>query len=675
MWEESCLPKYLTKIFLGAVVFLILAVIGTILLNSFLFLSKKKIEEQTWHDSSHQVVVDDIFYVFPNRIVLKNVVVTERINPSVSRRPKTIFLSTKLILTFALWEALARHQLLIRDVAFGEVHLQYRASLDFLQKNAKEILRLLSQLPLNDIRFQAKNIFTNSGLNPKRPEPITVDFKLALKGKNVTAQGSVGRRDQPTGRLHMQFHGKIESSGLFFDNLVFERYDFYSKLWGNFRAGYLQFNGFSLLDTLAQADNPVVKPSQNQRLKGIVNRLKGSPPAVRRLDPNVYILDLGCRAKVGFPQTEIEAFVFSFNTMPVSLKGKVSWEDPVSLDLAGSVLPSPSIGKEQEAFHRADLILSAVLAKDQAMTNGSVKMDFQDLPQDSMPFTKIEIGLQDNAVSFDPQSRLKLHWKQGELAYVIGGNEHRIPLKDSTVLISFLNPLKLISVQSPFYDGKLDGKVWLDYSKVPLKVNGICVLDDVEANKLEGILDYFSKIYGRVFSQFYFTNDPSFALTGKIAIQNGTLNEFDFFKWLADHFALESLRTVPFREAAADFVVDLEKSGLYDIDLTSQDVKLRGFFAVDWDKLVSSKLSLVFSRDLLETSPKFKPILHRFENDIFFGFDFQLSGPQPAMNFQWLDSELKAKIQDWIPNFIERKIERNIDKGLEQPQPVPANAQ
>jgi hypothetical protein len=669
------LPKYLTKIFFGTLVFLVLAAIGTILLNSFLYVAKKQIEQEDWHNASHQVLINDIFYVFPNRIVLKDVVVIAK-STAGSAQPQTIFQSTKLILNFSLWEALAKRHLLIRNVAFGEVHLQYRACLEFFQKNMKEIWRILSQLPLNDIKFQAKSIFMNLTFNPRRPESLTMDFRLVLKGKDVTAQGSMGRKDEPNARLRFQFHGKIQRPGLSFDSLVLDRYDFYSKLWGSFDSGNLQFNGFSLLDTTATADGSAVKPKKG-RLRTIISRIKGTPPAAPHLDPNIYILDVGFRAKVAFPKTDIDAFIFSFNTMPVNLKGSVSWENPVALNLEGSVLPNPSLVKT-EAFEHADLNLAAVFSKDKINTNGFVKMIFQDLPKDNMPFTKIDVALTDNEVSIDPEARLKLHWKQSDLVYVVSQIEHHLQLQDSTVLFNLFSPIKLIAIQSPFYEGNLDGKVWIDQSQYPLKISGSAILKNVEANEMSVILDHFAKIHGTLSSQLYFTSDPDFALKGKLGIQNGTLNEFEFFKWLADNFALESVRNVPFQAASADFVVDAKKSGIYDINLDSKDVKAQGFFAVERSKLVSSKLSVSFSRDLLETSPKFRPILQRFPQENAFGFDFQLSGRQEAMNFQWLDSELKQKIQAWIPNFIERHIERNIDKSLEQSQPqetTPANEQ
>ena len=47
------------------------------------------------------------------------------------------------------------------------------------------------------------------------------------------------------------------------------------------------------------------------------------------------------------------------------------------------------------------------------------------------------------------------------------------------------------------------------------------------------------------------------------------------------------------------------------------------------------------------------------------GFDFQLSGNLSTMNFQWLPSEVKEKIQMRIPDFVERMIERNVDALME----------
>ena len=97
-----------------------------------------------------------------------------------------------------------------------------------------------------------------------------------------------------------------------------------------------------------------------------------------------------------------------------------------------------------------------------------------------------------------------------------------------------------------------------------------------------------------------------------------------------------------------------------------KDLYLKGYFRVDRKDLVSSQLSLIFSRELLRKSRKFRPLLKLLEKELTsLSFDFQLSGNLHAMNFQWLDSEIKQTIQEKMPDFFERRIERGIDAMIE----------
>lgn len=659
------MPKYPTKIWLLPAGLAVFIIVGSVIVNGFLYVTKNRVEQETWRNLGHPLSIEDIFYLFPNQIVLKNVVLAENF-PSAGRQADHLFKTPKLIIKFSLGEALVRRHFSIRAVTLAQPDIKYRPLADFLHTYTKEILRILDQLTLNDIQVRAKNIAMSLEFSDKVTDTAVMDFTLAIKGKDVNVTGSVSPKNEAEQSLRFQLRGKAELKGLFLKEVVVERYDFYAKSWGDINFGRLQLNGFALLDTLAKPDN-LKKISKNQRLKAIINRLKRNPHADdnRRLDPNVYILDIGCRAKLAFPQTEIEAFVFTVNNVPVSLKGTVALDKPISLDVTGSIFASlyPA-----QTFKRADLSLSAVFRDKTIDTNGNIKINFMDSGE-AVPFQEININFKNNVLSVVPGPRLKFQLAQGEMAYLINQNPHLIQLQDITAYLNFLNPLKLVSFHSSFYDGQFDGKVWIDNSQFPVKVNGTFILKNTEANQLDMLLDHFAKIHGKVFSQIYFTNDPAVALKGKIAIQDGHFKEFEFFKWLADNFVLESLRNVAFQKASADFTVDMQKAGLYNINLVSDDIKVGGSFAVDRDKLVSSKLSLMFSRDLLETSFKFRPILAR-QNEENFGFDFQLSGRQQAMNFQWLDSVLKQNIQSWIPNFIERRIERNIDESLQQPVPA-----
>ena len=93
-----------------------------------------------------------------------------------------------------------------------------------------------------------------------------------------------------------------------------------------------------------------------------------------------------------------------------------------------------------------------------------------------------------------------------------------------------------------------------------------------------------------------------------------------------------------------------------------QDVEVGGYFRLDRNQLVNSRLSLLFSREVLEDSPRFKLILKLLGRDFAdLSFDFQLSGLLHDINFKWLDSYFKKRVRDSIPDFIERGLERKID--------------
>lgn len=656
------MPKSFTKVWLPG--FILLLITGVIAVNSFFYFSKDKIARELSRELRHEVLIDKIFYIFPDEIALQGVALQDIPRPG--SPPTRIFSIPKFVLKFSIWDLVVRHHFSAKAITIDSPDVRYRQLVGFLQVNITKILRILDQVPVNDIKLKMKNIAVNFGRD--KNADAHADFTLSIRDKKVVAAGALRQAGDPAHPLQARLRGEIKpGEGFFFSDLFFERYDFSGKFWGNFSTGRLQINGYSLWDTLAKPEGWKNPLTASQRLKSL---LRWQADRRKRLDPNVYILDIGCRTRGGYPKSEIEAFVFSVNGMPVSIKGDISWENPVTMALTATLLPSQEASKPMRNFERTDITLLAVMLNNALNTSGHADVRFRNSPDDMMPFENIHINFENAIISSTPALLLKLYLEKAEVAYQINGNTHALKLADSTAALSApANRLKVITVKSPFYEGNLDGKIWLDASHLPLRMTADVLLSDVNANRLDTLVDHFAKIHGRLFSRMYFTNDPDFALTGSISIQNGQLKEFEFFKWLAENFALDSLMNVEFKNASADFILNTQKTGLDHVDLSSDDVKVKGSFFADRDSLVTSKLSLVFSRDLLETSPKFRPVLNRFEDLQSFGLDFQLSGRQEAMNFHWLDSEIKQKIQAWIPNFIERKIERNIDKGLEKAEP------
>jgi hypothetical protein len=101
-----------------------------------------------------------------------------------------------------------------------------------------------------------------------------------------------------------------------------------------------------------------------------------------------------------------------------------------------------------------------------------------------------------------------------------------------------------------------------------------------------------------------------------------------------------------------------------DVRLHSDDLNWNGFFHLDSNHLVSSRNSILFSRELLSESPIGQKVIELVPKAWELPFEFQLSGDLNRMNFQWEDSLLKRKVEDRIPHFIEQSIQQRMDEKV-----------
>jgi hypothetical protein len=103
------------------------------------------------------------------------------------------------------------------------------------------------------------------------------------------------------------------------------------------------------------------------------------------------------------------------------------------------------------------------------------------------------------------------------------------------------------------------------------------------------------------------------------------------------------------------------------IKLDSPDLKLSGNFNVNAKGLVSSRLTLSLSKNILVHSSKFEPLFSLLDKKSdFLDFDFQLSGSYEATNFKWLDSDFKEKLRVALPGMVKSYVERKIEDLVEK---------
>jgi hypothetical protein len=219
----------------------------------------------------------------------------------------------------------------------------------------------------------------------------------------------------------------------------------------------------------------------------------------------------------------------------------------------------------------------------------------------------------------------------------------------------------MVEFKSGLYDGFCQGIGYGKMRNLGIDWDFDIALGNITAVKLSSLVKQLGNIDGRLNADLHYSYHDRGILKGRISVKDGALRDFEFFKWLAESFGMESLRRIKFKSVKSDFYRDDTVYRLENINLKSFPVLMDGYYGVE-DAMVSSKMSLAISRQLLAKSPKFKPLVRLLGSQLhYFTFDFQLSGLVESMNFKWLDSEFKRRLRNKIPNFVERGIEQKVE--------------
>ncbi|TBR18084.1 hypothetical protein EPO66_01670 [bacterium] len=374
-------------------------------------------------------------------------------------------------------------------------------------------------------------------------------------------------------------------------------------------------------------------------------------------------MDIDTRILLDFPNIAIERLTFLLNNNPVKLNGSLSFAEPFTCDFKLNSNFRSMEGIKTSLLKNISVNASVKLIGNKINFNGTLNIVLPEKKKGSLPLEKIELDLRELDFSMQESPLLKLSANKLGFFCKTTANEYKINLDNLMLEFYKLTPrTKLIKFRSKFYDGNVEGNGKIEIRSFSPVITALLRIKKAESNKLGGILEHFNKIHGKLGSQMYFASYPQMTLKGSLDIQGGYIEDFEFFKWLADLFNLPSLRKIGFTKAGSDFLVNEEGASLIRMNMDSPDVKLNGNFKLGENNMAKSNISLSFSRPLLATSRKFTPLLRLLENKFeFLNFDFQMSGNLDRMNFQWLKSDFRDKVSQAIPGFMERKIERDIE--------------
>lgn len=589
----------------------------------------------------------------------------------------------------SFFELIARRRAVISGISLYGLKADYPRLRGFLKENFERIMEFIKHLPKQDVKISIKEAEFWPAQNDDGARYIAANFFLKIRGNSVSAKGTVSRnyRGTPLLRrgseikrpeagvpLRFVFKGALADRGISIENLELMRENLYAKFWGDSSGNVLSLNGFGFVNTLFTAPDRYARAVFNiaGRIKdALAGRAAPRYPAIDLSKVNLYILDINCRINISLPRLRIERLTFSLNNNPVSIQGSIFFSQPVGIGLAISSNQAESGNVPAENLKKVDLRLQGVLENSAFIGNGMLSLDFMKKKKANPPLERLKLGFQGLALNPAGYPRLKLSLKGLSLFCLTESNAYRMFLDGINAMVYLQNEKsKFIELNSKLYGGSINGWGRVDLDTFPPRVSSAVRFRGVDANRLEGLLVHLSKVYGRMYGQAYFSSYPRLILNGGMVVENGYLRDFEFFKWLSETFSLPSLRKIDFSKLSSNFTVNDEGAGLHELKLNSQDVNLSGYFRLGADDLVSSKLSLDLSRELLKESPKFTPLLRLAADPgpASLTFNFQLSGVLDAMNFQWLSSDFKKDVQNAIPGFIERKIERSVEDLIESVQ-------
>ena len=632
--ENSGKRSSIRKRLLAAITVCLVAVL-LVIPNLFLAAYKNSISAKLNAVSPLPLDVGGIYYLPPNLLIVKKTCFYEADSGS---RGKIISVPETYIV-FSL-------PALLLERKFEVISLRcFRPSADgnslyrLVTGNYRQILEFILSLPLRDMDASLKE---GSLFYRKDADPIlklNADSTLRIKDRSFFL-------NLRAGGVSCDLLGAMDKN----NSLDVKKFKVLSRtldgeFWGKISSSAAALKGFLFIN--------------NAGLTGRNDR------------DNIFILDIDSLVKFGYPLTEIEKLDFTLNNNPVRIKASLGLASPYNSTLEAScAFRGLRNNGNTGTLKNLSLAASFYLKDDKYLfINGTAGIDLPDWRKQTIPLQSARLRLTDMTVPLDKIMPLREFNAAGlELLCRTDGGSCLTKLDGLNVTLRRAEKNAwLAEYSSDFHKGWMEGTARIGWKNDFPVITAFASIKDAEVNELREIVPQFSRIHGKFFGNMMFLNYPRLLFKGGMNIHNGRLEDFSFFKWLAELFALPGLNKIPFRAADADFLVDKDGAGLVRMRLDSDNVGLNGNYRLERaGNMVSSRISLTFPRSLLEESPKFTPLLKLLDKDLSdLKFNFQLSGKMDDTNFQWLQSDFKDQLQKAIPDFAEAGFEEKLQKIIE----------
>jgi len=678
--------NYLQKLFIKTRFFflgvIVLIIIININVNIFLSQGREIILRELNAKIANNVIVSHFSYRFPNNLYLKNIKITQNPRIESSTLPKygaqddtiadkNLALSIKKVkLKFSLFNLILQKKVLVSEISINESIINFFYMKFFIFEHFLNLKNMSENLSMVNMKISSKNFKL---IMPGKSEVLS-DFFIKVKKKSVSGSSNIkiintketkaNKSTEKMKSFFFNFKGLIQKENFLLNELKIENENSYIKLWGDGNLQFLNLNGFGLFNTFAK-NHSRKKIKWGNIKKPLAKSNKRNDSIYKILNPDISIFDLQSEILFKHPEIKINNFEFKYNNTPIKIQGSFFADQTAGTNLKITFSPKTKAKNQKNIT----LKLSGLQKKESYIMDGALEI-LLNSESSYLATDSLNITLSNIAFNFAKSCLLKMNLSDLIIKFVTKKNTRKIIINNIHAKINDINErFYIMEIKSPLYKGEMNGKIWFNADGEAKKIFSSFSVNNVEANNFKTLLPLFKKIHGTLAGKINFRLDDEFNISGLLHMDDCQLKNFNFFSWIAESFNLPYLLDVNFDIASGDFFLNKNGFAIENINLQSKNINIDGYYAVDSKNFVTSQISLSFSKELLSSSKKLKPILKMFKDENYpLLFDFQLSGKQDSVNFQWIDSNIKRKIQSKIPNFIEKRIEKKINKMVIESQ-------
>ncbi len=687
------MKKFISKPLLFFIIFAVFILIFLSVcfgVKAVLLENKIKIEQQLSSYLKHKTTIEDIVYIPPNFLILKQVSVTY------SRGKEDYLpLSVKSVrFAFSLNQLLGKKNIVVRNVVFVNPRIDYYQHQLFFKENIEGIIKVIKVLargrPLKMVFKEASFFFSRKGSSGKllladiifqidRSREIRSFGKIRLFKFREASSGRKVEKKLFAPALSYLFEGALVSDGILIKRVEFDSGSFQAAFKGEIIKSVLKLSGGGSFEKFYPPALTISEPEAKKLFKKIADFFRyGRLPQKTGISAGgVNILDINCLIEFASKRIKARKVEFILNNIPVCIQGEASFQDKMDASIKLFTFPYQSAQLRKNNPQRLDVTLK--LSSEEGKTSGESDVVFLSESSKGRSTQRVKTFFSNLSAGFLPDARLKILIEKMTLRYSSNIGIFNFFLSDLNSMFNFNNKrVKFVKFNSKLYDGTLSGHVAGDIAQSPFKINCNLSVDNVSAWQLDSLLlSLFgayrrlpAKLQGRIDGKFTcdldYVNYPAPRLKGETIIKDGYLDNVKFFVWLGECFGLPELKRINFSELCVQFESTPEATLFNNIKLQAERIFLEGNFLLKSNEFVSSKISIVLRRELLRTSPKFSLLLALMgKKEEYFNFDFQLSGVYRALNFKWQKSVFKEKLRRMLPGFMERGLERKVERALQ----------